>query len=62
MSRMDYDTLDQAYFDRFGDWFPNMSFMADSDEEIMQKMKDCLDRNTSAEELYNLSYADNIKY
>jgi len=59
---MDYDTLDQAYFEKFGDWFPNMSFMADSDEEIMQKMGECLDKGIPAKELYNLSYAEDIKY
>lgn len=59
---MDYDELDQAYFDKFGDWFPNMSFMSDSEEELMEKMKRCIDENTPAKELYHLSYAEEISY
>lgn len=59
---MDYDELDEAYFERFGDWFPNMSFMADSEEEIMSKMRECLEKGIPAEKLYNVSYEDEIRY
>ena len=58
----DYSVLENLYHERFGDWFPNMSFMTDSDEELMLKMKECLEKGVPAKNLYNLSYADEIRY
>lgn len=59
---MDYYDLDELYYKTFGDWFPNMCFMSDSDEELMKKMKRCIDTNTPAKELYKISYEKGIKY
>ena len=58
----EYDQLDQAYYQKFGDWFPNMSFMSDTKEELMAKMKACLDQGIPAKKLYNLSYDETVSY
>lgn len=52
---MDYNELDSLYFATFGDSFPTMSFMNDSEEELMKKMQLCITAGVSAVEMYDLS-------
>ena len=59
---MDYFELSDAYFARFGEWFPTMEFQADSVDDIMMKMRECLSKGIPAEELYNLSKDDTANY
>ena len=58
----DFDSLFEAYYVKFGAWFPTMCFMSSSDEELMEKMKACLNFGKSAEELYDISNDNDINY
>lgn len=58
----EYDKWDESYYEKFGDWFPNMCFIADSEEEHIQKMKDCIESGIPAKERYNLSYDQSVSY
>lgn len=54
------DKLMDAYEGKFGDMFPTMCFQMDSDEEIADKIQQCLDKNTPAEELFDIK--DDVWY
>lgn len=58
----DINVMLTRYEKRFGDIFPTMSFMNSTEEEWMEKIKECLDKNKSAVELYNLKSDGSIKY
>lgn len=59
---MNYFELSDAYFEKFGDWFPNMDFQSDSEDDLMMKMRECLNKGIPAEELYNLSNDNTVNY
>ena len=46
--------LMDEYEEMFGDVFPTMCFQLDTDEDLKQKMNQCIKKNKSAEELFGI--------
>ena len=53
-------SLMDKYEQKFGDIFPTMCFQTDTDAELADKMKQCLQQGKPAEELFNLR--DDVLY
>lgn len=47
------------YYEKFNDMFPTMCFRTATDEEMMSMIEQCIKKNKSAEELFDLDY-DNM--
>ncbi|MGL4253146.1 MAG: hypothetical protein ACRCR2_03685 [Fusobacteriaceae bacterium] len=58
---MDIELL-ELYMDKFDDTFPSMCFRCATDEELNDKMKQCIEQNKKAEELFNLDFSEEIYY
>lgn len=48
------DGLLDAYWEEFEDMFPTMNFQDESKEEICNRIEQCLQKHTIAEELFDL--------
>ena len=51
---MSLDVLLGKYEEKFGDMFPTMCFQDDSQQELAEKIQECLDKQTSAEVLFEI--------
>lgn len=56
-----FQELMDKYYSVFEEHFPTMDFQTATDEELMQKMEQCLKENKPAEVVFNLDY-DNAVY
>ncbi len=48
------------YYEEFGDQFPTMCFQTESEDEMIRLIRDCIESNNTAEELYQLDYVHNV--
>ena len=46
------------YEEKFGDIFPTMCFQTDTDEEMIDKMDQCIKAGKPAKELFGLDYSN----
>mgnify|MGYP000925455579 CR=1 FL=1 len=53
--------LDQ-YYERFNDAFPSMELPYMSDQETINKINECLNKNVKADLLFGIKKDKNIKY
>lgn len=56
-----YKYMDE-YEKAFGDIFPTMEFMSASDENLINYIKECLNKNKPMYELYPIDYSDGKCY
>lgn len=59
---MEFQEVFEKYHDVFGEWFPTMCFQSDSDEELIERMNQCLKTGNPAEKEFNLDYGLDINY
>lgn len=57
-----FSNLWNKYHDTFGTWFPTMCFPTDTQDEVEKRLKECLDKDLPAEEVYELDYDSDIVY
>lgn len=55
-----FDKIMSKYEKRFGDIFPTMCFQDASKDELKKMALQCIDKNTPAEELFDLDYENNV--
>lgn len=59
---MDFEEVFEKYHDAFDEWFPTMCFQADSDEDLIKRMEQCLKSGKPAKEEFNLDYGLDMNY
>lgn len=52
------DKLLDAYWDMFEDMFPTMCYQDETEEEICDRIQQCLDKKQKAKELFELDYSN----
>lgn len=60
MAKID-DYMDE-YHDRFNDIFPTFNFQTESTDKLIERIKECLDKDIKAEKLYGFDYSDDTLY
>ena len=60
MAKID-DYMDE-YYDRFNDIFPTFNFQTESTDKLIERVKECLDKDIKAEKLYGFDYSDDTLY
>lgn len=55
-----FDAAMQEYMGKFGDYFPTMCFQTDTEEQMIERINQCVKENKTAEELFDLDYENNV--
>ena len=55
-----FDEVAELYYKKFGQYFPTMCFAGLTIQNMLEKMRECLEVNKRAEELFELDYKNNL--
>lgn len=58
----EFEEIWERYHGTFKEWFPTMCFPNDSEKDLISRMKECLNKNKKAVELYDLDYSVGTHY
>lgn len=59
---MELDEAQEAYYQMFGDNFPNMEVKTKNEAEQIAAIRKCLESGKDAQEVFGITYEDGIEY